>query len=249
LIHHENQIGVGNRRQPVRDHDGRASAGQPRELAQYRALGARIQRRGRLVEDDDARIFQQRARDGDPLPLAAGEPHATLAHARVIVLGQPFHELVELCRARGPYDVGAGGARSAVRDVVRDRFVEQHRVLRHDADRLADAAPGDVAQVLAVDPNLAAGRLVQAKQQLRERRLARAAAAHDGDRRAGRSAERHAVEHEPRRVIAEIDVVELDLARINDERACAGFVDVLSGCAAPGQDREHPFDVDHRTPG
>ena len=43
------------------------------------ALGFRIERRGRLVEQDDRRVLDQRARDRDALALAAGKLHAVLA--------------------------------------------------------------------------------------------------------------------------------------------------------------------------
>ena len=48
------------------------------------ALGFGIERRGRLVEQDDRRILDQRARDGDALALAAGELQAVLADRRVV---------------------------------------------------------------------------------------------------------------------------------------------------------------------
>ena len=45
----------------------------------------------------------------------------------------------------------ARGGGVAIGDVVVDRVIEQHRVLRHDADGAAQARLGDVADVLAVD--------------------------------------------------------------------------------------------------
>ena len=38
-----------------------------------------VERAGRLVENQDARILQDRPRDGDPLPLACGEPIAAFS--------------------------------------------------------------------------------------------------------------------------------------------------------------------------
>ncbi len=48
----------------------------------------RIERARRLVEDQDARRLEDRARDGDALLLAAGELEAALADRRRVALGQ-----------------------------------------------------------------------------------------------------------------------------------------------------------------
>ena len=45
-------------------------------------LGLRIERRGRLVEHQHRRILEQRARDRQPLALAAGELNAVFADQR-----------------------------------------------------------------------------------------------------------------------------------------------------------------------
>jgi hypothetical protein len=45
----------------------------------------------------------------------------------------------------------AAGVVAAIGDVVEDRVVEQHRVLRHHADGGMQAVLRDVAQVLPVD--------------------------------------------------------------------------------------------------
>ncbi len=71
---------VLDRREPVRDDDGRAARASASSSAAWTsALRLRVERRGRLVEDQDRRVLEDRARDRDALPLAAGEPHAALA--------------------------------------------------------------------------------------------------------------------------------------------------------------------------
>ena len=49
-------------------------------------LGRRVERAGRLVEDQDRRILQQRAGDRQALALAAGKRGAALADQRVVAL-------------------------------------------------------------------------------------------------------------------------------------------------------------------
>ena len=49
------------------------------DRALHLTLGFGIERRGGLVEQDDGRVLEQRARDGDALALAAGDLRAVLA--------------------------------------------------------------------------------------------------------------------------------------------------------------------------
>jgi hypothetical protein len=69
-------------------------------------LGAAVERAGRLVEDQDRRVFEQRAGNGDALLLAAGELEAALAHPRLIALGQRDDEVVDRRAARRRLDLG-----------------------------------------------------------------------------------------------------------------------------------------------
>ena len=71
-------------------------------------------------------------------------------------------------------DLGAACTGAAVGDVVFDRVVEQDRVLRHDADRLAHAGLRHLADVLAGDTDRAVLHVIEAIEQPRQRRLARA---------------------------------------------------------------------------
>ena len=96
----------------------------------------RIERRGRLVEDEDRRPLEDRAGDGDALLLAARELQAALAdrRRRNLPAGAPMKRSIWARRAASRTSSG-GGVPAAVLDVVADRVVEQHRVLRNHADR------------------------------------------------------------------------------------------------------------------
>ena len=55
----------------------------------HQPLGFGIERRGRLVEQDDRRVLDQRARDRDALALPARELQPVLADRRVVAGGKP----------------------------------------------------------------------------------------------------------------------------------------------------------------
>ena len=139
-VEHDDLVGVAHGREPVRDRDRRPPLGEPLERLLHRALGLRVERRGRLVEDEDRRVAQDRPRDRDALLLAAREAVAALADDRVVALGQRGDQLVDLRRARGLLDLLVGRLRAREAEVVAHGRVEEVRLLRDDADRVARAS-------------------------------------------------------------------------------------------------------------
>ena len=138
------------------------------------ALGFRIERRGRFVEQDDGRVLDQRARDGDALALAAGKLQAVLADRGVVADRKAFDEIVRvggLCRGD---DFLFAGAELAERDVVADRAAEQVHDLAHIGDVLAQRAARDRGDVLAVDQDASRIDIVEAQDQVEHRGLAAA---------------------------------------------------------------------------
>ena len=73
LVHHDDPVRLPHRAQAVRDDDHRAALADRRHVALEDRLALVVERAGRLVEDQDARIGEQRAGDGDALALAAAE--------------------------------------------------------------------------------------------------------------------------------------------------------------------------------
>ena len=120
-----------------------------RLLHEVLALG--VERARGLVEDEDARILQDGARDGDALLLPAGELHAALADERRVALGEARDEVVGVGGAGGGLDLGVGRGALSVADVLGDRAREEHRLLRDDADLTAQPLRIEIAQVAAVE--------------------------------------------------------------------------------------------------
>jgi hypothetical protein len=57
-----------------------------------------VQRRGRLVKNEDRRVLQEDTCDGETLLLAAGEFHPTLADDRIKTVGKVGDAIVEGAR-------------------------------------------------------------------------------------------------------------------------------------------------------
>ena len=181
LVEHENPIGADHAREPVREDERRTAPHETVECCLDQRLALGIHRRERLVEHQDGRVAQERARDRDALPLPAREPDAALADHRVVALRQTQDELLGVRGARGRAELVGARVGLAHPDVVLDGAVEEPRVLadeRHAASHLLEA---QLAQVAAADRDPAAIGIVEPEQQPRDRRLARAARAHDRD--------------------------------------------------------------------
>ncbi len=153
------------------------------------AFGLGVECRGGLVENQDLRRLEHDPGDRDALLLAARQFEAALADHGFVPVGQARDEIMDVGAPCRGLDFGAAGAGAAIGDVVVDGVVEQHGVLRHDADRAPEAVLRHAADILAVDLDCAVIDIVEAEQQARDRRFAGAARSDDGERGAGRHRE------------------------------------------------------------
>ena len=96
--------------------------------------------RGRLVEHEDRRVAQDRARDGDALLLAAGEAVAALADDGVVALRQRGDHVVDARGFGGGLDLLVGRLRLREAQVLAHARVEEVRLLGDDADEVAESA-------------------------------------------------------------------------------------------------------------
>ena len=101
----------------------------------------------------------------------------------------------------------------------------------------------DVADILPVDQDAAAGDVVEAKQQPRDRGFSRARRPDNRNSAARRHLEADALQDRPRRLIGERDILEADVARPHIERF---RIRLVLDLRIARQDREHGLDVGDR---
>src|SRR5581483_6437063 len=117
-----------DRGQAVGDHE-RGTPGENVAQAELDLLlGGRIHRGGGIVEDQDAWIGEDRARDRQTLALTAGQRETALADEGVVALRKALDESGRLCGTRGALHVLTRGVGTGVGDVVVHRGREQKRV-------------------------------------------------------------------------------------------------------------------------
>ena len=141
-----------DRGQPVRDDEGRPPDEQPAQRVLDLLLRADVDRGGGLVEDEDARVGEQRTRERDQLALAQREAHAALAELGLVAVLQLARERVGADGLRGCDHVLGRRIGPRERDVLAQRAGEQEALLGHDPElraqrrlrHLADVVPSIV---------------------------------------------------------------------------------------------------------
>src|SRR5262245_35191867 len=134
MIEHDDVVGMNHGREPMRDDEAGAVLGHALERVLDLLLGMRVERGGRLVEHQDRRRLEDGAGYRYTLLLAARKLQAPLADKRVVALRQGHNELMNLRKPRRLAHFGGTRAGLAIADIVLDRVIEQHGILRDHAD-------------------------------------------------------------------------------------------------------------------
>ena len=170
----EDPVGAQDRGQSVGDGDRGPALHQALEGGLDEPLRDSVERRGRLVEDQDPRVLEQHPGDRQALLLAARQLVAALADERVVALGELHDPLVDRGGAGGDLELLVGGVGARVAEVVADRGVEEVRLLGHGPDHLAERGELDPADIDVVDLDRARVDVVEARDEVGGRGLARA---------------------------------------------------------------------------
>ncbi len=240
-------VGVPEGGEAVRYREGGPPLHQPADGLLDLFLGLHVHGGGGLVQDQDLRVVEDGAGQGDALALPAGEPGAPLAHLGVVAVGLGHDEGVGVGRLRGLHDLLEAGAGPAVADVLGDGPAEQERLLEHDADLPAQVLEADLPEVHAVDLDDAVVHVVESGDQVHGGGLAHAGLAHQADHLPRRHVEVDLLEHGLALVVAEGDLPEghppLRVGHRDRVRVLVGLrggVDDLEDALGPGEGPRHP---------
>ena len=127
--------------------------------------GDRVQMGGRLVEQQQRRVPQERPGDRDPLPLTRRQPQAPFPERGVVALRQLRDEPVGTRQPRRRGDRVPAGPGPPQPDVRRHRSRHEHRVLGNPGDLPPPAIHVDRAEREAAGLDPAAGRLDEPQHQ------------------------------------------------------------------------------------
>src|SRR5579862_836437 len=105
VVEHDCSIGDLHRRETLGCDQHGAARERGTEVQDEVTLGLRVDGRHRVVEDDHPGTGDQCARQGDALPLPAGQVDAALADERVVSVGQVDREVRDSCGFAGGDDL------------------------------------------------------------------------------------------------------------------------------------------------
>src|SRR5262245_30365111 len=125
FVEEEDEIGAADGGKAVSDDEGGAAGEEIGHGSLNKLLAFGVEVAGGFVEDEDLRVGEDGAGDGEALLLAAGELDAAFADERVVLLGKADDEFVGVGAAGSIFDFGVGGVVAAVGDVVADGAVEE----------------------------------------------------------------------------------------------------------------------------
>src|SRR6266699_3149072 len=170
---HQYLVGPAYLRETVGNQQGRAPLQEAADRLLDLVFGGAVNRAGRVVQDEDARIGQQGARNGDALPLSAGKGHTALANQRVVTILEAQDEVVRLgifrCllnrRLVRPLSQSIG-------DILPDGAREEEDILLDGRNLRAQRVQAPLAYVDAINQDAALVDVINAIDQLRKRALA-----------------------------------------------------------------------------
>mmetsp|Transcript_16551 Transcript_16551/g.54032 ORF Transcript_16551/g.54032 Transcript_16551/m.54032 type:complete len:675 (-) Transcript_16551:127-2151(-) len=157
------------------------------------ALG--VERGRRLVEDEEARVSHERSCDCEPLLLSARE--GDVADARVHPFRELRHKAVRLRNRERPLHILLRRSLAPVSHVLLHRSGEEVRLLRDDAEPAPEPPEIDLVHRPPAHHDPPARRLVKPLHERDERRLARAARAHERHHLSRSHVEIHPAQREP----------------------------------------------------
>src|SRR5437868_4439924 len=85
-------VGIAHRRETMGDYEGGLACPQPFQRFDQHQVGLGIESAGRLVEDENWGVFEERPGDGEPLPLSSRQRGPALTDNGVVAIGQALYE-------------------------------------------------------------------------------------------------------------------------------------------------------------
>ena len=181
VLQNHDGVGVAHGGEAVGDHKGSPFSHQTVHALLDVLFRSRIDRARRFIEDQDRCLGYRRSRDIKKLSLALAQVRAIALNNGVIALWKPHDKGMGRCHLRRLNDLLIGSIQSSVADILHDRPRKQMGVLKHHGDMAAQLVPLNMTDINAVDGDGPALDIVEAVDEVRDRRLPGSRGTHEGD--------------------------------------------------------------------
>ena len=172
IVDDDDLVRIADRGQAMGNDETGAAFHQAQQRFLDARFGARVHAGGGFVEDEDARVGQDGAGDGQQLALSLAEVAGALREFGLVALRQLADEVIGVRQFGGFDTLLVGRVEAAVADVLHDGIRKQEGILQDDPQLLAQISFGDLADVASVDRDAAFIDLIEAGQQIDDGGLA-----------------------------------------------------------------------------
>src|SRR5262249_30160137 len=114
----DDPVGMANSRKPMRNHQDSASSGDPLHVCLDDSLALIIEGAGGFIEDQDARVSDERSSNRDTLPLSARQARSALTNDSIVTLREFENEIMRAGKFGRSDHALRRHARVGKRDVV-----------------------------------------------------------------------------------------------------------------------------------
>lgn len=181
VLQNHDGVGVAHGGEAVSDHEGGPFCHQTIHALLDVLFRSRIDGARRFIEDQDWCPGYRRSRDIKKLSLALAQVRAVALQNRVIALWKPHDKGMGRCHLRCLNDLLVCGIKPSVADILHDRSRKQVGILKNHGDMAAQLVPLNMADINAVDSDGPTLDIVEAVDEVRDRRLSGSRGTHEGD--------------------------------------------------------------------
>src|SRR5579883_154389 len=168
-VEYQNFIHALHRDPAMRNQQGAAPLHKNVEGIQHGPFGERVKVGRWFVEDEQGRVFEQGASDGDALALTAGEAQPLLAYPRRQPFRQATYQRSQLYLFQHTLKLAFAGAGTRQQQIAAYGIVEEVGILVNDADERAQVVKRVAANILLIQTYCASRRVPEAQGQLNQR--------------------------------------------------------------------------------
>ena len=181
ILQNHDGVGVAHGGEAVGDHEGGPFCHQTVHALLDVLFRSRIDGARRFIEDQDRCPGYRCSRDIKKLSLALTQVRAIALKNGVIALWKPHDKGMGRCHLRRLNNLLVGGIKASVPDIFHNRSRKQMRILKHHGNVAAQVVPLNMADINAVDGDGPALDIVEAVDEVRDRRLSGSRGTHEGD--------------------------------------------------------------------
>ena len=181
ILQNHDGVGVPHGGETVGDHEGGPFCHQTVHALLDVLFRSRIDGARRFIEDQDRCPGYRCSRDIKKLSLALAQVRAVALKNGVIALWKPHDKGMGRCHLRRLNNFLVGGIKPSVPDIFHNRSRKQMRILKHHGDMAAQLVPLNMTDINAVDGDGPALDIVEAVDEVRDRRLSGSCGTHEGD--------------------------------------------------------------------